>query len=466
MITLHDIRRAEARRYFREFVAMTWPNYIPNRFHDVLCARLQTFYQQLVAGDMPKLLVTIPPRHGKSWIASQRFPVWVLGQQPDLEIIMASYSSLLATDHSRMARRLLNVDKETGAMEPAADIFRGLRLDERKRGVENWYTTKGGKFRALGMLGSATGAGASLLVIDDPIKGFEEASSETTRNKIYETYHSDLQTRLAPNAGTLLIQTRWHEDDLAGRLLAEEGDEWTHINFPAIAETDEYVDGELFRREGEALVPERYPVEKLERFKRNPRTWSALFQQRPAPADGDIVKREWFQYYDEIPASAPIITSWDLTFTDKAKSDYVAGLVFAWFSGELYLIDGINKRMGFQETIDAIKTFHAKYPNTFKTIIEDKANGPAVMNTLAGQIPNMYPYNPGRADKTSRLHTASAHIMAGRVKFPKLNELATKLINQCCTFPQAAHDDLMDAMTQAVVVQLGSPSLASLYELL
>jgi len=380
--------------------------------------------------------------------------------------MIASYASSLATDHSRMARKMLAVNEAMDEVEPAADIFRGLRIDPSKKSVDNWYTTKGGKFRALGMLGGATGTGADLLVIDDPIKGFEESRSETIRNKIYETYISDLLTRLSPTSGVLLIQTRWHEDDLAGRLLALEGEEWEHINFPAIAEKDEYIDGELFRREGEALVPERYSVAKLETFKKNPRTWAALFQQRPAPEEGDIVKRDWFRYYDHVPANAPVIASWDLVFTDKSTSDYVAGLIFAYDNGTLYLIDGINKRMGFNETVEAIQSFNKKYPNTFKTIIEDKANGPAALNYLKNKVPNMHAYNPGKSGKTERLHTASAHIMNGRVLFPKFSPLAEKLIDQSCTYPQAAYDDLMDAMTQAVVVQLGSNNLEALYALL
>ena len=173
MLTTKDIERAIARRDFRKFVAQTWRNYQPNRFHDVLCRKLQQFYNDLNEGKQPKLLITVPPRHGKSWIASQRFPVWVLGHNPEWEIIMASYSSSLATEHSRMARRLLSVDKLSGEPELAADIFRKLRLNPNKQSMDSWETIEGGRFSAMGLLGSATGKGCNVLIIDDPIKGFE-----------------------------------------------------------------------------------------------------------------------------------------------------------------------------------------------------------------------------------------------------------------------------------------------------
>lgn len=468
MLTVDDLRYSIARDSFRYFVELTWPNYIPNRFHDVLCAKLQRFYERMIAGEAPKMLVTTPPRHGKSWIASQRFPVWVMGHHPDIEIIMASYSSRLASSHSERARALVLPDKKRGEMAIASKVFPDFRINENKTAIDYWKTTANGAYSAIGMLGSASGYGAGLLVIDDPLKGYEQARSETIREKIIETYSSDLFTRLAPMCGQLVILTRWHEEDLGGYLLANEGDEWEHINFPAIAEQDEYIDGELFRREGEALVPERYPVERLDKIRNHPhpsmrRTWAALYQQRPAPLDGDIIKREWLLTYDKPPEGAAVFMSWDMTFKDGENTDFVAGLVFAKQAGKIYLLDGIRKHMGFVETIDTMRMMLKRWPNIYKVIIEDKANGPAIIDSLRHEFRNIHSFNPGRNSKEERLQKASTNIQNGELLLPKANPLADKLIYELIAFPNAANDDLVDATVQAILVELSSNSLSDLY---
>ena len=390
--------RELARKSLLKFVKRFNPTYLAGWVHVDICNRLEKFLTDIEGGKSPRLMLFMPPRHGKSIIASQHFPPWVLGQHPDWEIIAASYGSSLPIKFSRHVRGLLR--------EPAYHaIFPDVALDKENESAEGWMTTAGGGYLPAGVAGGITGKGAHILVIDDPIKDAEEADSETQREKVWDWYGSTAYSRLAPNSGVLVIQTRWHDDDLSGRLIAqmqerlraideigremhevldaergecgveeylykeerveqkiaslrEEMDEWVIVNYPAIAEEDEwktpegetvlvdpktgvnstgeiidFQEARLLRQKGQALHPARYPLVRLKKIKNTaqPRHWSALYQQNPVPDDGDMFKREDFVYEAEPPdvRGWPICIAWDLAIGLKKKNDWTVGTVCA-----------------------------------------------------------------------------------------------------------------------------------------
>jgi len=271
-------RRELARRHLIDFIEYTFPGYEAAPHHKLIADHLEAVER----GELDRLMITMPPRHGKSELASRRFPAWFLGRQPNRGIIAASYNSDLATDFGREVRAIVN-SQEYGA------IFK-TSLSQDSRAANRWNTAQGGTHIAAGVGTAVTGRGADVLLIDDPLKDRDEADSEVKRQRIWDWYTSTAYTRLAPGGRVVVIQTRWSEDDLSGRLLdamESGGDDWTVLSLPAISE------------QGEPLWPERYPIKALERIRANigNRDWSALYQQEPAPEEGLYFKREWMRHY-------------------------------------------------------------------------------------------------------------------------------------------------------------------------
>ena len=261
-----------ARRSLSGYAPLIYPRFEVARHHSMLMTKLEA----VEAGRIKRLMLFLPPRHGKSLITSQIFPAWFLGRSPAKSIICASYGQDLADDFGRVVRNFVN-DAYTRATFPE------LQIADDSNSMKRFTTTAGGAYYAVGRGAAITGRGANLLLIDDPLKDMEEARSENVRHSLHEWYSSVAYTRLQPDGAIVLIQTRWHHDDLAGWLLREHGDEdWDVLSMPAIAETDG--DG---RKEGTALWPERFSEETLRSIKVavGGATWSALYQQRPTAAE-------------------------------------------------------------------------------------------------------------------------------------------------------------------------------------
>ena len=295
-LSLEQKARAElalrilTRKRLLPFVERFNPDYNAGWVHKDICRRLEQFSRDVEAKKSPRLMLFMPPRHGKSTLASIAFPAWHLGRHPNHEFISCSYSGSLAMGFSRKVRSLLR--------DPSYKTAFKTRLDPDSQSAEAWLTTNGGGYVAAGVGGGITGKGAHVLVIDDPVKNREDAESQNNREANWDWYTSTAYTRLAPGGGVLVILTRWHDDDLAGKLLratTEGGDEWTVVKYPAMAEEDEE-----FRKTGEPLHPARYDIDSLQRIQRavGPRDWSALYQQNPVADDGDYFSRSMIQYYE------------------------------------------------------------------------------------------------------------------------------------------------------------------------
>lgn len=405
-------------------------------------------------------MVFEPPRHGKSEEASRLFPGYYLERHPDRWVGLASYAAGLAFTLSRNARD--NYQRAGNSVHPGAS------------GVEQWETLGGGGMWAAGVGGPITGKGAHLLLVDDPLKNAEEASSETIREKHKDWWRSTFYTRAEPDAAIVVIQTRWHEDDLAGWLLSQELDEdpecWHVLNLEAIREEvpQEFppscVTLEDWRKPGEALCPERYPIDKLRRMERRIGGYyfGALYQQRPTALAGDIFKREWWEFYTTPDTPIPgirmlpptldrVIQSWDMTFKDEDQNDYVSGQVWASRFTDFYLLDRVNERMSFTASCAAVETMGAKWPKARGKYIEDKANGPAIINALRRQVGGIVPVKPD-GGKVPRAYAVQPYVEARQcyLPHPRIAPWVEDFIRQLAQFPRGTHDDDVDACTQAL----------------
>ena len=309
---------------------------------------------------------------------------------------------------------------------------------------------------AAGVGGPITGHGAHLAIIDDPVKDAEDANSKTQRDAKWDWYRFVLRTRLMPGGAIVLVLTRWHEDDLAGRLLQAaasdpEADQWTVLRLPAIAEEEDPLGREL----GQALWPEQYDETALKEIKASVGSyvWAALYQQRPAPAEGGVLQRKWWKYYKVPPGRfEEIIQSWDMAFKDNKDNDFVVGQVWGRLGADKYLLDQVRGRMDFPTTVQGVKNVTAKWRLAHRKLVEDKANGPAVIATLRHQIPGLIAVNP-EGGKEARAAAASPQIEAGNVYLPDptIAPWIGDFVEECAAFPGGANDDQVDAMTQALI---------------
>ena len=442
-------KRILSRKRLLPFVERFNPDYLAGWVHKDICQRLEKFSEQVANKESPRLMLFMPPRHGKSTLASVAFPAWHLGRHPDHEFISCSYSGSLAMSFSRKVRQLLR--------EPVyKNVFEKSRLDKDSQSVESWQTTQGGGYVAAGVGGGITGKGANVLVIDDPVKNREDAESDNNREATWDWYTSTAYTRLSPGGGILVILTRWHDDDLAGRLLkqAEDGaDQWEVIRYPAIAEIDEN-----FRKQGESLHPERYNVDALEQIRKaiGPRDWSALYQQNPVSDEGDYFSRDMIRYYeyDEIDtAELNYYCAWDLAIGQRDRNDYSVGIVVGVDEYDnLYVVDVVRgKYDGFElveQILDLYETWRPGIVGIERGHIE-MALGPFLQKrTRERGLSEAYfkDLKVGRRDKEARARAIQGRMQQGMVYFPKDAVWTGTMVAELLRFPNGTHDDQVDAL--------------------
>lgn len=391
------------------------------------------------------LIISMPPQHGKSQCVSETLPSYYIGKNPDSNIIELSYGDDLAQRFSRKNKAKLQ--------EFGKDIF-GIELDRASDGL---ITIQGhnGTLISKGIMAGVTGNPADLVIIDDPIKSKQEAESQTYRDRIWEEYLASVNTRLSANGVVIVIMTRWHEDDLVGRIKKNLPGKFIEINIPLEAE-----EGDILGREvGDALFPQIGKDNAwLKNFKEvytseeGSRTWNALMQGKPNAANGNMILDNWWREYTELPRCALYITTVDATFKDTSKSDFVAIEHWGKINNDYYLIDLINKRMGFLDTLKAIRIFNQKYPKTQGIYIEDKANGSAILDVLKKDrsIANAIAFNPGKDSKESRVSAITPIIESGNVYLPQFGSFTTEFKDQCRAFPNGTNDDMVDCMSIAL----------------
>jgi predicted phage terminase large subunit-like protein len=461
MVDLEIIRKESlkelARRNFADFFFYTHGCTFKPLRHQLY---ISPYLDRIANRERLFIIVELPPQHGKSTFITETFPAYFLCKNPDKLAMVVSYSEELYKKFGRKNREKFRLYSD--------ELF-DLKLSSEIASVSEWGIDNHlGQLYSTSILGGATGRGSDLLIIDDPVKNRAEAESKTIRDKIYSEWRDTFYSRLSANGSVIIIMTRWHEDDLAGRLLKEKTLPWIEIKIPAIAEEKDLLD----RKVGDALAPEIGKDEEwAEQTKAvtGSRGWASLYQQRPTPAGGDIFKRSWAKYYvpsiemkvrlglgDDVkvmPSSfSQQIQSWDCTFKDKSTSDYVAGQVWARDNADFYLLDRHHERMGIVETMRAIQSLTARWPEATEKLVEDKANGTAVIEMLQKKIPGMVAVNP-QGGKEVRAQAVAPFWESGNVYVPHplWKAWTDEVLDELEAFPNGAHDDDVDSMSQALV---------------
>lgn len=444
------LRAYGATQTFSEYLTYQNPRYIHSHFSRTVCAALDQFVDDVTNGRRPVLVFQAPPQHGKSEMVSRRLPAYLLGKFPALRIGAASYSDELAKSMAQDVRRTLASDEHQRLFPP-------LKTRDKyalNRAGEFNNPSGPGSYLGVGVGAGLTGRPVDVGIIDDPVKNAQEALSETTKESVWNWYQTVFKTRLSVNSGEIIMATSWAEDDLAGRIVTEMAGNprLTVLRFPAINAAGEAgYNAEL--PEG-PLVPELHPLEQLHEIKSGMSEywWSAMYQQSPRALGGNVFKADGIRYY--LPKDLPekfdkVVASWDCTFKDTDGSDFVVGQVWARKGPNAYLLDQDRARMSFTRTVDAVSALRERHPRIRATLIEDKANGPAVIDTLKVRVPGIIPIEPD-GSKLARAHAMTYLWEGGNIwlPHPDVAPWVKDLVNELLSFPAAAHDDQVDALTQ------------------
>jgi len=446
------LRRREARRQLAAYINFTSPKYKQSGFSASVCAALDMFLDDMQAGKRPILILQAPPQHGKSEIVSRKLPAYILGRFPDWRVGAASYSDELANAMAQDVRRNLADDRHRKLFPQPAEK---RRYDVNRTGE---FTAPGG---AGGYLGVGVGAGLTgrpvdIGIIDDPVKNEKEALSPTVKEGHWNWYQTVFTTRLSENSGQIIMATSWAEDDLPARICKHfNGDpRLTVLRFPAINLPGEV--GYNPNLPQGPLVPELKSLAFLQEVKSlfSDYWWSAMYQQSPRALGGNVFKEEGIRYYlpKDLPAKFDkVIASLDATFKDTDGTDFVVFQVWGKLGANSYLLEQSRARMSFTKTISEVVRLKRDHPRIRQFYVEDKANGPAVIDALKGIVSGLIPVEPD-GSKLARAHAVTHVWEAGNVwiPHPELAPWVKDLVAELTAFPAAANDDQVDAMTQAL----------------
>ncbi|MBQ9346071.1 MAG: phage terminase large subunit [Oscillibacter sp.] len=448
-VRLERVRRELARRRFREYLALVhgegWKR---TRLSDFLADTIQEFVETETGNAYDILILETPPQHGKSMTVTESLPSWYMMRKPEARVILSSYS-----DES--AERFTRRNKEK--LEAWGKKLAGVEIGKINRATEFELAGHRGRLISRGILAGITGNPCDLLIIDDPIKNREEADSPTQRNKLWAEWLNSLKSRLAAGAKVIVIMTPWHEDDQAARILRTE-ENVRLVRLPVAAEPTPEEPDPLGRAEGEPLCPEIGKGQKwLDQFRAaylrdaqgGQRAWLALYMCRPRAERGNIISRDWWRFYDTPPRTyATWCISVDAAFKGEDTNDYVAITVWGKRDEDYYLLDCQNRHLDFIQTLAAIRQTQTRFPMAKAVLIEDKANGSAILSMLQREM-YCIPITPNDS-KVSRVYGVSPMIESGHVFLPRSAPWLEEYISQWTAFPAAPHDDMVDSSTQAL----------------
>jgi predicted phage terminase large subunit-like protein len=446
-------------KFFPSYIGMQYPSYRFAKHNQAIASALT----KVESGHINRLMIFMPPRHGKTMQVSEFFPAWYLGRNPTAQVIASTYSYDRAADTGGKVRRHM--------MDPFhTRVFNNCALSQDTKSKNKLSTNQGGALFSVGTGGTITGRGAHLFIIDDPVKSREDAESEISRRKMCEWFQGVAYTRLMPKNAIILVMTRWHFNDLAGFLLDELSHEnWAVLKLPAICEEETDIIG---RKSGHALWPTDYPVKRLEEIKRTigTREWNAQYQQTPLPAEGGMVNLEWFRKYDygeyvkwhmatrdgykkEPPFGIKkIVISLDTAFKESQLNDPSAATIWAESETDSYLINVVNERLNYPKLKRMVKQlydFYMKFDlGQVPVLIEDRASGQSLLQDFIAETRVPVIAIPADSNKQVRMSSASPLIEAGKVWLPERSPWLVEYETQIARFPLWKHDDLVDSTSQ------------------
>ena len=446
--TLDEVRQERARRSLDAF-AVRMLNLAPVRHHRFVNAKLEAVER----GEIARLMLFEPPGHAKSTYASHLFPGQYLGRNPRRSIIAASHTAQLATRFGRRVRNLFNSPDWP---------FPGVALASDSQAADQWETVQGGEYFAVGVGGAVTGRRADLAIIDDPIKGRKDADSDTVRENLWEWYRADLHNRLKPGAAIILIQTRWHEDDLAGRILpvdydgstgwvvGQDGEAWFVVSLPALAESND----PLGRVIGEPLWPEWIGLDQLEaeRQVQGPRNWSALYQQSPAPEGGLYFQEEWLRWYDAPPKHLHKYGASDYAVTADGGDYTVHGVIGVDPNDDIYVLDWWREQTDSEHWIEQLLDMMAHHKPL--AWAEEKGQiiksiGPFLRRRMRERkVYCLRRQYASATDKAVRAQAIRGRMSMGKVYLPRNAPWSADLVSELLRFPAGKHDDQVDVLSK------------------
>lgn len=457
---MREIVREKAERTLPAFIEQAWAVIEPGTpYVDNWHIHLIGEYMQAInQGQIKRLIINIPPRNMKSIEATVCYPAWTWIKAPEKRFIKVSYADTLSRKHNILTRDIIT---SPWYQENWGDVF-SLK-DDVNRQNEFKNSAQGFMF-STSIGGTLTGEGGDVIIIDDP-QDPKQANSIAERETVISFFQNKLQTRLndPENGVIILIMQRLHEKDLTGHILSERLG-YEHLKLPAIAPERTVITfpiskKEVVREENDILNPARFSRKVLDELKRTMGSmqFAGQFQQSPVPDEGIIFKREWLnKTFRELPAGATIIQSWDLPFKNSEASAKCAGIVMARKGAELFILDCVNDKMSFVDSVTAIKDLTKKHPKARGKVVEDKANGPAIIDFLKKDVPGMIPFNP-RGSKEDRALSVAPYFEAGNVYFLEGAPWAGDLREDLRKFPNGTYKDTVDATVQAILYLMDKP---------
>lgn len=458
------VMREKAERSLDSFIQQAWSviepgtTYVDNWHIGLIAEHLQAIND----GELRRLIINIPPRHMKSIEATVCYPAWTWTKRPEKRFIKVSYSDALSRKHNILTRDII---QSPWYQENWGDRFTMKDDVNRQNEFENNHH---GMMYSTSVGGAITGNGADVIIIDDPQNPLM-ANSETERQNSIDFFKNTLQTRLNdPKTGAfIIIMQRLHENDLTGYILSEDLG-YTHLCLPAEAPERTIITfpksgKQIIREEGEILNPQRFDAEVLTGLKKSMGSlqYAGQFQQVPAPAEGVIFKREWLQsfYRDGAAPNTQDIQSWDMAFTKSEGSAKVAGFVMGRHGADIYIKDLVNDKMTFTESVAAVRTLSGKWCRARAKVVENKANGPAIVDLLKKEIPGMVEFNP-KGSKEERAISVTPYFEAGNIHFPdpKTHPWVDDLIRDLLIFPKGTFKDTTDALVQGILYLMDKPA--------
>ena len=427
---------------FLDFCRYVWPEMLVGEHHRIIAEALD----RVIAGKCKRLMIAMPPRHGKSQMGSYLFPAYLMGRDPRSKLIVASHTAELAQRFGRMIRNLMEEDKYK-------ELFPNMLLSVDSKAAGRWNTQQGGEAFFIGKGGAMTGRGGDVIILDE-ILDEQDAMSDTAMENTWEWYTSGPRQRLQPNGSIVVINTRWKTDDLSGRLLKMHGqvrsDQWELLEFPAILPS------------GGSLWPGFWPIEELEKVKMaiGLKKWNAQWQQQPTNDDGAVLKRNWWRRWkhDEPPECSYVIQTYDTAYSKKETADYSVISTWGVFvpsadSGpNLILLSVKRGRWDFPELKRVAKDEY-RYWNPDNVLIEAKATGTPLQQELRKMGIPVTMYSPGGRksgqDKISRANAVAPILESGMIWYPEQQDWAEEMVEECAAFPNGSHDDQVDAAIMA-----------------